>query len=101
MGRTKLNPLKKTGIKTNEKFSRELSFNCHGSPKRNRYRPGKAALREIRKYQKPSGSYIRKATFDLLLRDIAREIKSDIKFQSTAVLALHEAAEAYLIAWLG
>jgi histone H3 len=40
---------------------------------------------------------IRKAPFQRLVREVAQEFKSDCRFQSTAVLALQEASEAYLI----
>jgi len=47
---------------------------------------------------------IRKAPFQRLVREIAQDlslknkhISSDLRFQSTAVLALQEASEAYLI----
>jgi histone H3 len=40
---------------------------------------------------------IRKAPFQRLVREIAQDFKSDCPFQSTAVLALQEASEAYLI----
>jgi histone H3 len=40
---------------------------------------------------------IRKAPFQRLVREVAQDFKSDCRFQSTAVLALQEASEAYLI----
>ncbi len=42
---------------------------------------------------------IRKAPFQRLCREIAQRISAngDIHFQSTAVLALHKASEAYMI----
>jgi len=40
---------------------------------------------------------IRKAPFQRLVREIAQDFKSDLRFQSTAVLALQEASEAYLV----
>ena len=55
------------------------------------------ALREIRKYQKSTDLLIRKAPFQRLIRELAHDYKSDIRVQSTAVLAMHEAAEAYLV----
>jgi histone H3/H4 len=55
------------------------------------------ALREIRKYQKSTDLLIRKAPFQRLVREVAQDFKSDLRFQSTAVLALQEAAEAYLV----
>jgi histone H3 len=64
---------------------------------RHRWRPGTIALREIRKYQKSTELLIRKAPFARLVREVALEHKSDLRFQSTAVLCLQEAAEAYLV----
>ncbi|KAM0019047.1 putative transcription factor Hap3/NF-YB family [Helianthus debilis subsp. tardiflorus] len=52
---------------------------------------------EIRKYQKTTELLIRKAPFQRLVREIAQALKSDLRFQSHAVLALQEAAEAYLV----
>merc|ERR1719498_340568 len=69
-----------------------------GQPaKKNRFRPGVVALKEIRKYQKSTELLIRKLPFQRLVREIAQDMKPDLKFQSQAVLALQEAAEAYLV----
>ena len=65
--------------------------------KPHRYRPGTVALREIRKYQKSTDLLIRKLPFQRLVREIAQEFKTDLRFQSSAVMALQEAAEAYLV----
>jgi len=65
--------------------------------KPHRYRPGTVALREIRKYQKSTELLIRKLPFQRLVREIAQDFKTDLRFQSSAVLALQEAAEAYLV----
>ncbi|XP_074360421.1 histone H3.3-like [Apium graveolens] len=65
--------------------------------KPHRYRPGTVALREIRKYQKTTQLLILKLPFQRLVREIAQGIKSDLRFQSHAVLALQEASEAYLV----
>ena len=62
-----------------------------------RYRPGTVALREIRRYQKSTEMLIRKLPFQRLVREIAAEFKTDLRFQSEAVFALQEAAEAYLV----
>ncbi len=62
-----------------------------------RYRPETVALREIRKYQKSTELLIRKLPFQRLVREIAQDFKTDLRFQSSAVLALQEAAEAYLV----
>ncbi|KAI3820962.1 hypothetical protein L1987_08518 [Smallanthus sonchifolius] len=68
-----------------------------GVKKPHRYRPGTVALREIRKYQKTTELLIRKSPFQRLVREIAQAFKTDLRFQSHAVLALQEAAEAYLV----
>lgn len=65
--------------------------------KPHRYRPGTVALREIRKYQKSTDLLIRKLPFQRLVREIAFNMKTDLRFQSSAILALQEAAEAYLV----
>ena len=62
-----------------------------------RYRPGAVALREIRRYQKSTDLLIRKAPFQRLVREIAQDIRSDLRFQESAVLALQEASEAHLV----
>eukprot|EP00798_Chlamydomonas_sp_ICE-L_P027810 gene27810-biopygen1028 len=68
-----------------------------GVKKPNRYRPGTVALRKIRKYQKSTDLLIRKLPFQRLVREIAQDFKTDLRFQSSAVLALQEASEAYLV----
>ena len=72
--------------------------------KRYRYRPGTVALKQIRQYQKSTDLLIRKLPFQRLLREIACDsevIKSPlcgkVRFQSAAIMALQEAAEAYLV----
>lgn len=88
----------------------------HGGVKRaHRFRPGTVALREIRKYQKTTDVLIRRLPFQRLVREISQEFKVhchliarshhpqlnitqvDIRFQSSALAALQEAAEAYLV----
>ena len=68
-----------------------------GVKKPHRYRPGTVALREIRKYQKSTELLIRKMPFQRLVREIAQDFKTDLRFQSVAIGALQEAAEAYLV----
>lgn len=71
--------------------------NTAASKKTHRYRPGTVALREIRRYQKSTELLIRKLPFQRLVREIAQENKADLRFQSTAIAALQEAAESYLV----
>ena len=69
----------------------------NGVKKPHRYRPGTIALREIRKYQKSGELLIRMQPFQRLVREIAQDFKTGLRFQSSAVLALQEAAEAYIV----
>lgn len=66
-----------------------------------RYRPGTLALREIRHYQKTSDLLINKLPFARLVREIMQEYIGEstemMRWQSLAILALQEAAEAYLV----
>ena len=68
-----------------------------GVKKPHRYRPGTVALREIRRFQKTTELLIRKAPFQRVVRQIAQKYKKDVRFQSTAVLALQEASKAYMV----
>merc|ERR1712202_108023 len=68
-----------------------------GVKKPHRYRPGTVALREIRRYQKSTELLLRKLPFQRLVREIAQDFKTDLRFQSSTVMALQEASEAYLV----
>ena len=65
--------------------------------KPHRYRAGTVALQDIRHFQKTSALLIRKLPFQRLVREIAQDYKTDLRFQSAAILCLQEAAEAYLV----
>ena len=68
--------------------------------RRRRYRPGTVALREIRRFQKSTELLIRRMPFQRLVREIAQTYSPYLRFQSGAILALQEAAEAYLVGLL-
>ena len=55
------------------------------------------ALREIRHYQKFTGFLIRKLPFQRLVREITVKVAQEMQFQSSALLALQEAAKVYLM----
>ncbi|CAI5466759.1 unnamed protein product [Closterium sp. Yama58-4] len=102
MARTKQTARKSTGGKAPRKqlatkAARKSAPATGGVKKPHRYRPGTVALREIRKYQKSTELLIRKLPFQRLVREIAQDFKTDLRFQSSAVMALQEAAEAYLV----
>ena len=101
MARTKQAPLKSTkqprhklALKTAMK-SRPAGSASVKKP--HRYRPGTVALREIRKYQKCTTMLIRKLPFQRLVRELAQSFKADLRFQGSAILAMQEASEAYLV----
>ena len=104
MSRTKQTARKSTGGKAPRKqlatkAARKTASKSKtgGVKKPHRYRPGTVALREIRRYQKSTELLIRKLPFQRLVREIAQDFKTDLRFQSNAIGALQEASEAYLI----
>lgn len=64
--------------------------------KKKRFRPGTKALREIKRYQKTTDLVMPRAPFKRLVRAIAEPL-GHFRFQSSAISALQEAAEAYLV----
>jgi histone H3 len=67
--------------------------------KPHRWCPGTVAAKEIHKFQKTTDLLIRKAPFQHLVQEIIQDMsrKSDLQIQSTALLALQEAAEYFMI----
>lgn len=102
MARTKQTARQSTGGKAPRKqlatkTARKSAPTTGGVRKPRRYRPGTAALRQIRKYQKTVDLLIPKKPFQRLVREVAQDFKTDIRFQTSALLCLHEASEAYLV----
>ncbi|MCJ1479756.1 histone H3.1 [Lambiella insularis] len=102
MARTKQTARKSTGGKAPRKqlaskAARKAAPSTGGVKKPHRYKPGTVALREIRRYQKSTELLIRKLPFQRLVREIAQDFKSDLRFQSSAIGALQESVEAYLV----
>merc|ERR1712010_411624 len=87
---TKQTARKHTGTKHPRKHiahkaaAKKTQSATNGVKKPHRFRPGTVALREIRPFQK-------------LVREIASEYRNELRFQSSAVLALQEASEAYMV----
>ena len=88
---------KSAGSSSSSSSSSVAMMAAKGAKRRERYRPGNVALKEIRRYQKSTELLVRKLPFQRLVREIAQDFKSDLRFQSSAVLALQEAAESYLV----
>ncbi|NWI36271.1 H33 protein, partial [Picathartes gymnocephalus] len=105
MARTKQTARKSTGGKAPRKqlatkAARKSAPSTGGGVKRmepGSSQPGTVALREIRRYQKSTELLIRKLPFQRLVREIAQDFKTDLRFQSAAIGALQEASEAYLV----
>jgi histone H3 len=102
MARTKQTARVSTGGKAPRKAlatkaARKTAPATGGVKKPHRYRPGTVALREIRRYQKTTELLIRKLPFQRLVKEVAQEFKSNLRFQTPAIMALQEASEAYLI----
>ena len=100
MARTKQTARKSTGGKAPRKqlASKAIRKETAGAAKKaHRFRPGTVALREIRRYQKSTDLLLKKAPFQRLVREVAQDFKTDLRFQSSAVMALQEASEAFLV----
>lgn len=56
--------------------------------KKNRFKPGTVALREIKRYQKQTTNLLPRAPFQRLVRGICAKIDNDLRFQAQALIAL-------------
>ncbi|XP_027706329.1 histone H3-like centromeric protein A [Vombatus ursinus] len=97
-GRRKSTPKRRPGIPSQPRASTTPPA---GSSRRRRRFPGGPShriLREIRKLQKSTNLLIRKAPFGRLVREICLRYTRGVDFywQSQALLALQEAAEAFI-----
>ena len=78
--------------------------------KPHRYHPGLLALREICRYQQSTECLIKRTPFNKLIKEISQEYRVcpegprtpsvQVRFQSTALAALQEAAENFLVGLL-
>ena len=65
--------------------------------KPHKYHPGTVALWQIRRYQRSTELLCRKLCVARLVREVAQDFKVDLHFQGTALLAIQEAMEAWLV----
>ncbi|KAG5351881.1 histone H3.1 [Termitomyces sp. Mn162] len=77
-------------------ITKEVTADIHVK-RTHRFRPGTVALREIRRYQKSTELLIPKLPFQRLVREVAQDFGNKLRFQTSAISALQEAAEAYLV----
>ncbi|XP_055982292.1 histone H3.1t-like, partial [Sorex fumeus] len=68
-----------------------------GVKKPHRFQPDTVALLEIRCYQKSTELLIRQLPFQRLVREIPQDFKTDLCSQSSAIMVLQKACEAYLV----
>ena len=63
------------------------------------FKTGTLALRQIRYFQGTQATMllIHKLPFARLVREIAQDFKTDLRFTATSILVLHHAAEYFLI----
>ena len=102
MARTKQTARKHYGGKSPKKpLKRAANKQPQTQPQRKiyKYRPGTVALREIRKYQRSTDTVIRKLPFQRLVKEIMQNTGKDLRIQTSALLALQEASEAYLVSY--
>ena len=90
-------------------FHKRLKWNSTtgGIKKPHRYHLGLIALREICRYQQSTESLIRRTPFNKLIKEISQEYRIcpegpgtpsvQVRFQSTALAALQEATENFLV----
>ena len=67
--------------------------------RKKRFRLGRLALNEIRYFQTHTHLLIRRLSFQCLVREIADGFKTELRWRSSALMALQEACKAYLV-WL-
>jgi len=105
MARTKQTARKSTGGRAPRKqlsagadrVRKDSSRAAGKSKKPHRWKPGTVALREIRKLQKSTQLLVRRLPFQRLVREVAQDFKSDLRFQTNALEALQESCEAYCV----
>lgn len=92
MVRSKITPSKSSAAGGNKSVD-----SGGGVSKKRHWRPGTVALREIRKYQKTGDLLLPRLPFQRLVREIALEVRPDVRFQRGALKAFQESSEAYLV----
>ena len=80
-----------------QKQPRSQAGNPQAQHQPHRYQPGTVALREIRKYQRSTDLLICKLPFQCLVHEIVQGFSIEFRVMPAMVMALQEAAEAYLV----
>ena len=90
----------KAAVKGKRKFlltTKKSKKAAPGIKKARKFRPGTVALRDIKRYQKVADLLLRRAPFQRLVRETAGAWKAPSRFAASALLALQEAPESYIV----
>lgn len=86
---------------TAKREAKSSHASSNGAKRQHRWRPGTVALREVRKYQNSTSMLIQRAPFRRLVREIVTTFKDTIRMSSSALEAIQEATESYVVNVLG
>ena len=93
---------KKLEVTTGGKGKRLTPQKLAVEKKKSRAQPGVTALKDIRKFQRTTNHLIHRAPFQRLVRDIVvNDLGTNVRFTSSTLVVLQEAAEVYLVNLLG
>ena len=62
-----------------------------------RFKPGALTIREIRRYQDSTVPVLSKKPIVKLVKELSKDFKRELRYQSISMLALTEASEAFLV----
>lgn len=83
-----------------QKKGKKVASASQGAKRSHRWRPGTVALREVKRAQRGTELLVQKAPFSRLVREIAESHKAGLRFQASAVAAIQEATESFVISLL-
>ena len=72
-------------------------YKASETQKKFKWKPGVRALREIHFYQKSTGLLLRRLPFLRLIREVAQDFKTDLRFTADAAYTLQCTSEDYLV----
>ena len=91
-----VNSMVRAGRKRRSFVGKACIYQCPKGVHR-KYRPGVGSLREIRHYQREYGVICSKIACARLFREICEKEKTGLRWQASAIMALQEGFEDYLV----
>jgi len=82
------------------KSASKRAASAPGTKKAHRFRPGTVAIREIRRYQRSDELIFPILAFDRLVREVAQDYKTNLRFGKGAFRAIHLFTEYYVVSLL-